>query len=173
MGGGDWRNRFCSFYERGLLWMERIWTETRYFWRQPTHCRHWHGRVQNKHQSKSVWPIWTAWGLRAPEPCLLDLSTLQVWEASLTRDPTLCIQRWGIFCWSYLHQKTLPYIFKQLDGGRFPTDSSYGSIQLSHFSQQVLYNCWKKGDSSSLLCTDLLLHNKGGSIRLEILLYHH
>ena len=31
-------------------------------------------------------------------------------------------------------QKTLPYIFKQLDGGRFPTDSSYGSIQLSHFS---------------------------------------
>ena len=31
-------------------------------------------------------------------------------------------------------QKTLPYIFKQLDGGRFPTESSYGSIQLSHFS---------------------------------------
>jgi len=31
-------------------------------------------------------------------------------------------------------QKTLPYIFKRLDGGRFPADSSYGSIQLSHFS---------------------------------------
>ena len=31
-------------------------------------------------------------------------------------------------------QKTLPYTFKQLDGGRFPADSSYGSIQLSHFS---------------------------------------
>ena len=31
-------------------------------------------------------------------------------------------------------QKTLPYTFKQLDGGKFPTDSSYGSIQLSHFS---------------------------------------
>ena len=31
-------------------------------------------------------------------------------------------------------QKTLPYTFKQLDGGRFSTDSSYGSIQLSHFS---------------------------------------
>ena len=31
-------------------------------------------------------------------------------------------------------QKTLPYIFKQLDGGSFPADSSYGSIQLMHFS---------------------------------------
>ena len=31
-------------------------------------------------------------------------------------------------------QKTLPYTFKQLDGGRFPADSSYGSIQLTHFS---------------------------------------
>ena len=31
-------------------------------------------------------------------------------------------------------QKTLPYTFKQLNGGRFPADSSYGSIQLSHFS---------------------------------------
>ena len=31
-------------------------------------------------------------------------------------------------------QKTLLYTFKQLDGGRFPTDISYGSIQLSHFS---------------------------------------
>ena len=31
-------------------------------------------------------------------------------------------------------QKTLPYTFKQLEGGMFPADSSYGSIQLSHFS---------------------------------------
>ena len=31
-------------------------------------------------------------------------------------------------------QKELPYIFKQLDEGRFPADSSYGSIQLRHFS---------------------------------------
>ena len=31
-------------------------------------------------------------------------------------------------------QRELPYIFKPLDGGRFPADSSYGSIQLSHFS---------------------------------------
>ena len=31
-------------------------------------------------------------------------------------------------------QKDLPYIFKQLDGGRFPADSSYGNIQLTHFS---------------------------------------
>ena len=30
-------------------------------------------------------------------------------------------------------QKELPYRFKQLDGGKFPADSSYGSIQLSHF----------------------------------------
>ena len=35
-------------------------------------------------------------------------------------------------------QKTLPYIFEQLDGGRFPADSSYGSIQLSHFSGIVV-----------------------------------
>ena len=31
-------------------------------------------------------------------------------------------------------QKELPYIFKQLDGGRFPADSSFGTIQLMHFS---------------------------------------
>ena len=31
-------------------------------------------------------------------------------------------------------QKKLPYIFKQLDGGMFPADNSYGSIQLHHFS---------------------------------------
>ena len=31
-------------------------------------------------------------------------------------------------------QKELPYTFKQLDGGRFPADSSYGRIQLGHFS---------------------------------------
>ena len=31
-------------------------------------------------------------------------------------------------------QKVLPYIFKRLDGGRFPADSPYGSLQLSHFS---------------------------------------
>ena len=31
-------------------------------------------------------------------------------------------------------QKELPYTFKQLNGGRFPADSSYGSIQLMHFS---------------------------------------
>ena len=30
-------------------------------------------------------------------------------------------------------QKTLPYTFKQLDGGRFSAHSSYGGIQLSHF----------------------------------------
>ena len=98
--GGDWRNRFHSFYQRRVLWMGRIWTETQYFWRQSTH---WHGRVQDKHQSKSIWAVWTAWGLRAPESCLLDLSTLQVQEVSHARDPTLCIQRWGIFCWSQLH----------------------------------------------------------------------
>ena len=31
-------------------------------------------------------------------------------------------------------QRELPYTFKQLDGGKFHADSSYGSIQLSHFS---------------------------------------
>ena len=31
-------------------------------------------------------------------------------------------------------QKNLPYTFKRLVGGRFSADSSYGSIQLSHFS---------------------------------------
>ena len=38
------------------------------------------------------------------------------------------------FISSKCSQKTLPYTFKQLDGGKFPTDSSYGSIQLHHFS---------------------------------------
>ena len=32
------------------------------------------------------------------------------------------------------NQKTLPYQFKELPGGVFSTDSSYGTIQLSHFS---------------------------------------
>ena len=31
-------------------------------------------------------------------------------------------------------QKDLPYTFRQLKGGRFATDSSYGGIQLDHFS---------------------------------------
>ena len=31
-------------------------------------------------------------------------------------------------------QKTLPYTFKQLDGGRFSANSTYGSIELTHFS---------------------------------------
>ena len=31
-------------------------------------------------------------------------------------------------------QRDLPYIFRELDGGVFTTHSSYGSIQLSHFS---------------------------------------
>ena len=31
-------------------------------------------------------------------------------------------------------QKQLPYVFRQLDNGNFTLDSSYGSIQLSHFS---------------------------------------
>ena len=31
-------------------------------------------------------------------------------------------------------QKDLPYTFRQVDGGVFTTHSSYGSIQLSHFS---------------------------------------
>ena len=31
-------------------------------------------------------------------------------------------------------QRDLPYTFKQLDGGKFHADSSYGSIQLRHFS---------------------------------------
>ena len=38
------------------------------------------------------------------------------------------------FVFTKCSQKTLPYIFKQLDGGKFPADSSYGSIQLTHFS---------------------------------------
>ena len=38
------------------------------------------------------------------------------------------------FIYTKCSQRELPYIFKQLDGGRFPADSSYGSIQLSHFS---------------------------------------
>ena len=38
------------------------------------------------------------------------------------------------FIFTKCSQKELPYTFKRLDGGRFPTTRSYGSIQLSHFS---------------------------------------
>ena len=38
------------------------------------------------------------------------------------------------FVFTKCSQKELPYIFKQFDEGRLPADSSYGSIQLRHFS---------------------------------------
>ena len=156
-----------------FFWMGWIWTKTWYFWRQSTH---WHGRVQDKHQSKSVWTIWTAWGLRPPEPCLLDLSTLQVWKPSHTRDPTLHIQRWGIFCWSQFHLYQVfpedPPLHIQTVGWR---NVPYRQLLWQHPTEPLLWvwDCWKKEDSTVLLCTDLLCHLTGESTlsSLKILMH--
>ena len=91
--GSDTRKAVHSSESRRLAWVERVWTEASCSWRQPSS---WHERVQNQHQSKSLWTVSVSWGFRPPQSCLLDLSTLQVCRTSNAGNTTLCIpRRWG------------------------------------------------------------------------------
>ena len=58
--------------------------------------------------------------------------TLEIQHCALREDETVLSDL--SFVSANCSQKDLPYRFKQLDGGVFTISSSYGSIQLSHFS---------------------------------------
>ena len=58
--------------------------------------------------------------------------TLEIQHCALTEDETVLSDL--CFVSAKCSQRDLPYRFEQLDGGVFTTHSSYGSIQLNHFS---------------------------------------
>ena len=58
--------------------------------------------------------------------------TLEIQHCALREDETILSDL--SFVSAMCSQKDLPYRFKQLDGGVFTIHSSYGSIQLDHFS---------------------------------------
>ena len=58
--------------------------------------------------------------------------TLEIQHCALREDETVLSDL--SFVSAKCSQRDLPYRFKQVDGGVFTTHSSYGSIQLSHFS---------------------------------------
>ena len=58
--------------------------------------------------------------------------TLEIQHCALTEDEAVLS---GLsFVFTKCSQRDLPYRFRQADGGVFTTHSTYGSIQLSHFS---------------------------------------
>ena len=78
--------------------------------------------------------------------------TLEVQHCALSENETVLSN----FCFvsAKCSQKDLPYRFKQLDGGVFTTHSSYGSIQLSHFSGiLVLQEVRRPHDCTVHICT--------------------
>ena len=58
--------------------------------------------------------------------------TLEIQHCALTEDETALSNLNFVF--TKCSQKDLPYRFRQTNGGVFTTNSTYGSIQLSHFS---------------------------------------
>ena len=66
-------------------------------------------------------------------PCVFTKPvTLEVEHCALTEDETVLSEL--SFVSANCSQRDLPYRFRQLAGGVFTTHSSYGSIQLTHFS---------------------------------------
>ena len=59
--------------------------------------------------------------------------TLEIQHCALREDEAALSSNLS-FVSAKCSQKKLPYTFRQVDGGVFTTHSSYGSIQLSHFS---------------------------------------
>ena len=59
--------------------------------------------------------------------------TLEIQHCALREDEAALSSNLSFVC-AKCSQKKLPYIFRRVDGGVFTTHSSYGSIQLSHFS---------------------------------------
>ena len=58
--------------------------------------------------------------------------TLEIQHCALTEDEAVLSNLSFVF--TKCSQKDLPYRFRQVDGGVFTTNSTYGSIQLNHFS---------------------------------------
>ena len=62
-------------------------------------------------------------------------------------------------------QKNLPYTFEILDGGEFSSLSTYGCIQLQHFSLVTLVKRWIMGEDSVRYCARLYYLRKGVNLR--------
>ena len=63
------------------------------------------------------------------KPVTLDIQHCAIRDAASTSDLKFI---------SAKRSQNLPYTFRQLDGGVFTTDSSYGSIRVSHFSGKAV-----------------------------------
>ena len=86
------------------------------------------GQVQLPEDSDLLSPVF--WILA---PCKFTKPvTLEIQHCALREDETVLSDL--CFVSAKCSQWDLPYRFKQLDGGTFPSDSAYGSIQLTHFS---------------------------------------
>ena len=86
------------------------------------------GQFQLPEDSDFLSPVfWLSASCKFTKPVILEIQhcTLQENETVLS-DLS--------FVSAKCSQKDLPYTFRQVDGGVFTTHSSYGSIQLSHFS---------------------------------------
>ena len=86
------------------------------------------GQVKLPEDSDLLSPIfWIAAPCKFKKPV-----TLEIQHCALREDEAVLSDL--SFVSAKCSQKDLPYIFRQVDGGVFTQYSSYGSIQLSHFS---------------------------------------
>ena len=60
--------------------------------------------------------------------------TLEIQHCALTEDKAVVLSDLSFVSAKCSQKDPLPYKFKELDGGVFSMHSSYGSVQLSHFS---------------------------------------
>ena len=85
------------------------------------------GQFQLPEDSVFLSPVfWISSPCKFSKPVTLEIQHCALRDATTLSDLS--------FVSANCSQKDLPYRFKQLDGGVFTTYSSYGSIQLSHFS---------------------------------------
>jgi len=83
------------------------------------------GPLQLPEDSDLLSPIfWISAPCNFQKPVTLDIQHCASRDAASTSDLKFISVR---------KSQNLPYTFRQLDGGVFTTDSSYGSIKLSHF----------------------------------------
>ena len=104
------------------------------------------GQFQLPEDSDFISPVfWITAPCKFTEPVLLEIQhcALRENEAALSNLS---------FVFSRCSQRDLPYKFRQMDGGVFNIYSSYGSIQLSHFSGLAITG--RKG-TSRLYCAHL------------------
>jgi len=83
------------------------------------------GRFQLPEDCDLLSPVfWISAPCNFQKPVTLDIQHCASRDAASTSDLKFI---------SAKRSQNLPYTFRQLDGGVFTTDSSYGSIKLSHF----------------------------------------